>query len=452
MSTTDQPIHLTPEEMATQAAAVLHANDLGGWTKAAPRLYPHQWSWDSAFIAIGLAHLDTRRAAQELRVLFAAQWATGMVPHIVFNPAASGYFPDPARWGITTAPTAPAGVETSGMCQPPVHAIAAHAIWETAQQRGGAEAAAATAFLREIYPRLLAWHRYLATDRDPEQSGLVTIYHPWESGADNSPAWDDALAAITVGDLPPYERQDLKHADPSMRPTMAEYDRYLWIVEIMRRGRYDEATTYRTNPFLVKAVWFSAIFVAANDALLEIAAIIDAPDADRALITEWRDRGLHGLDEQWDPALNLCLDYDLRSASPVRVQVMGGFAPLIAGHLTPERRAAILTTLDSPAWLGHPRLRWPVPPSTSPDDPAFDSRRYWRGPTWPVMNWLFWWALQRADATEQATALRQASLDQLSGGGFGEYYEPFTGEPLGSLDQSWTAAMALDWLYALLSK
>jgi hypothetical protein len=31
-------------------------------------------------------------------------------------------------------------------------------------------------------------------------------------------------------------------------------------------------------------------------------------------------------------------------------------------------------------------------------------------------------------------------------GGFAEYYEPFTGEPIGSLAQSWTAAVALDWM------
>jgi hypothetical protein len=42
--------------------------------------------------------------------------------------------------------------------------------------------------------------------------------------------------------------------------------------------------------------------------------------------------------------------------------------------------------------------------------------------------------------------LRQASLEQLADGRFGEYYEPFSGEPLGSDDQSWTAAVALDWL------
>ena len=176
-------------DIGWRAAEVLRRNDLGIWTKPAPHLYPHQWSWDSAFIAIGLAHLDGRRAARELQTLFDAQWATGKVPHIVFNPDAPplGYFPGAERWNCNAiTPHAPAA-HTSGLCQPPVHAIAARRIWEVAQYEGGKEAAFARAFLDDIYPSLLAWHRYLATDRDPEESGLVTIYHPWESGTDNSP-------------------------------------------------------------------------------------------------------------------------------------------------------------------------------------------------------------------------------------------------------------------------
>ena len=82
------------------AVAVLRANDLGGRTRPAPRLYPHQWSWDSALIAIGLAYVDPGRALRELETLFAARWADGRVPHIVYNPAAppDTYFPDAGRW------------------------------------------------------------------------------------------------------------------------------------------------------------------------------------------------------------------------------------------------------------------------------------------------------------------------------------------------------------------
>jgi glucosylglycerate hydrolase len=46
----------------------------------------------------------------------------------------------------------------------------------------------------------------------------------------------------------------------------------------------------------------------------------------------------------------------------------------------------------------------------------------------------------------RAEVLRREALDQLGEKGFAEYFEPFTGEPLGSDDQSWTAAVALDWL------
>ncbi len=60
----------TESWVAVRARQVLRQNDMGDWTRAAPNLYPHQWSWDSAFIAIGLAHFDTRRAARELLALF----------------------------------------------------------------------------------------------------------------------------------------------------------------------------------------------------------------------------------------------------------------------------------------------------------------------------------------------------------------------------------------------
>ncbi len=104
--------------------------------------------------------------------------------------------------------------------------------------------------------------------------------------------------------------------------------------------------------------------------------------------------------------------------------------------------------MNSPSvsFLGHPRLRWPLPPSTSPEDPVFHPRSYWRGPAWPVINWLLWWSLQRTGELERAERLRRTALAQLSDGGFGEYFEPFTGRSLGSANQSWTAAVAIDWL------
>ncbi|MEV5904010.1 hypothetical protein AB0L81_29490, partial [Streptomyces sp. NPDC052127] len=52
-----------------RAASVLAGNWTGTSTVPSPGLYPHQWSWDSAFIAIGLRHVSPRRAQTELETL-----------------------------------------------------------------------------------------------------------------------------------------------------------------------------------------------------------------------------------------------------------------------------------------------------------------------------------------------------------------------------------------------
>ena len=54
--------------------------------------------------------------------------------------------------------------------------------------------------------------------------------------------------------------------------------------------------------------------------------------------------------------------------------------------------------------------------------------------------------LQRRGETALTGPLREASIAELGDGALAEYYEPLTGAPLGSLDQSWTAAAALDLL------
>jgi hypothetical protein len=432
--------------MRTAALAVLRKNDLGGWTKPAPRLYPHQWSWDSAFIAIGLAHVDLDRALRELETLFSAQWSDGRVPHIVFNPRAEDYFPGPEWWAsAATNAAAPRQVATSGLIQPPVHALALLSIFQLAQAQ---RADAIVGRVAELYPRVLAWHRYLAAHRDPAGKGLLVIYHPWESGTDNSPRWDAALARIEVGELPAYQRHDLKHvADPSERPTQSEYDRYLWLVEELKRAGYDDAVIQRQHAFQIRDVLMSAIFAAACAALRDVCRLVGSDSAVDEL-SPYVDRFSRGVRSTWDDGLCLALDFDERVGQTVAVETCAGLAPILLPDVDAELLDSVVERLSGPGFAGAPGLAHWVVPSTVPGSPGFHPRAYWRGPAWPVFNWLVWWGLRQHGRHDLAARLRRANLDLLArpASQFAEYYEPYTAEPLGSVEQSWTAAVALDWL------
>jgi glucosylglycerate hydrolase len=433
--------------MAARAAHVLGLNSDGDIVKPARDLYPHQWSWDTAFIAIGLSALDVDLAWRNLDALFTGQWRNGMVPHIVFDPDAVGYFPGPERWASAEVSTdAPATPLTSGICQPPVHAIAALRTVRAAAQGDASTASSGLRWAKSFFPKLLSWHRFLVRERTEASTGLVRILHGWESGMDNSPRFDGPYSRVHPGpELPPYERRDLKFvADSAQRPTNREYDKYLWLVEEAKQAGYDQHVLSGSSSFNVGDVFFTALFAAANDDLAELAALVGAPE--EAEVRDYAERARAAVAARTGPS-GLATDIDLRTGEDLGTGTIAGFAPLIAGRLPGQDLDRLITLLQGPCWAGHPGLRWALPPSTSPCSPHFSSRSYWRGPVWPVTNWLLTWALERAGAEQAAADLRRSALKQVvEAGGLAEYYEPYTGEVLGAANHSWTAAVVVDWL------
>src|SRR5215468_2836976 len=434
--------------LAARAAYILRDNSTGLITRAAPTLYPHQWSWDAAFNAIGLATVDRPRARRELDSLFAAQWRNGMVPHIVFDPVANGYWPGPGQWqSARYSEEAPARPATSGICDPPVHAIAVDRILAAAASAGGREYELTQGWAAHLYPKLLAWHRFLARDRADKATGLITLFHGWESGTDNSPRWDVPYANVVVGaDLPAYIRRDKSHVtSAAQRPTDGEYDRYLWLIEEAKQAGFDAGVLREYGSFQVGDALFTAIFAAASDLLARLAEQLRKTD-DAYELRDCAAQARAAVFCHVDEASGLAVDVDLRTGSWLRTETIAGFAPLIAGRMPLYMRQRLISLLTGPRWAGHPGLRWALPPSTSPYAPEFDPECYWRGPVWPVFTWLLTWALRRSGETAVAARLRSASLEQLSDATLAEYYHPMTGAPLGSFNQSWTAAAALDWL------
>jgi alpha,alpha-trehalase len=416
-------------DLRAHAIEVLRKNDRGGYSVPTDGLYPFQWNWDAGFAAMGYACFDEARAWSELRSLLRGQWDDGMVPHIVFHEDDSRYFPGPEVWGVERTPC------TSGITQPPILAVAVQRIRARAKDRAMADAAA-----RELFPKLLDYHRWYHTARDPDGTGLVSTYHPWETGMDNSPAWDRPLARVPVDDLPPYERRDTGHVDASQRPRQAEYDRYLTLVHRFRARGYAPEALYAESPFRVADLAVNAILLRADRELAALARDLGINEG-RAELEEWEQRGAAGLERLWSERAGGYRSLDQRTGEALEVATSAGFLPLFAGGLANARARHLIETLE--AWGGRGRH---LVPSTDPAAPEFEPRRYWRGPVWLILNWMIADGLGRIGATDLADRIRKDSRALVEKSGFFEYFDPQNGEGCGGGAFTWSAAVALFWL------
>jgi glycogen debranching enzyme len=427
-------------QLMREAVAVLDGNWMGHATRASARLYPHQWSWDSACIAIGYAARDQARARAELRWLFAGQWADGLLPHIRFAEDAR-YFPGPEFWLTEISSKAPERPRTSGIVQPPVHATAVWTVYRRAE-----DPAEAREFLAELFPQLVAWHEYLYRERVRDGDGLVEIWHPWESGMDNSPLWDAALARIAPPSeaIPDYKRVDVEFVDPAERPTNADYDRYAYLVKLYRDWHYDPARIREGCPFVVQDVLFNSLLVRSNRDLARIARQLGD---DPAPFEAWADATTAGLESKlWREEDGLYLNYDVRAGTHIPAQTGASFSPLFAGVPSAERGRRMLERL--PAFEVAVDGVGRAVTSVSPDDDEFDPNLYWRGPVWPMINWVVLAGLRRYGFNDEAEEIRDGVLELARREGFWEHYNGITGRGQGTDELSWTAALVLDLLDA----
>jgi glycogen debranching enzyme len=413
-------------ENAEQARRILRANDRGGYAVPTARLYPFQWNWDSAFVAMGWACFDEARAWQEVLSLLKGQWEDGLVPQIVFHAPSDDYFPGPDVWGIARTPS------TSGITQPPVLATAVRVMLDAAKDRALAERMAAS-----IYPRLLLNHGWWQAARDPAGTGLVATLHPWETGMDNSPAWDAALARVPTETTTVIRRRDTDHVDASARPRGEEYQRFIHLVDTFRDAGWDPARMLAVSPFRVADIGTNAILLRAERDLLALAARFGTNN-DEAAIGARITLKESALPRLWNDALGGFTSFDLIADSPIPVATSAGFLPLFAHRATAAQIAAMTARIEHWATLTPHMV-----PSTDPAHPSFEPLRYWRGPIWVVVNWMIAEGCDWAGHSALAERIRRDTVGLIATAGFSEYFDPTDGHGVGGADFSWTAAIYL---------
>lgn len=414
-----------------RARDILRTNDRGGYTVPTDRLYPFQWNWDSAFVSMGFAHYDVLRAYRELERLTEGQWADGMIPHIIFHEPSDTYFPGPNVWRTNQKKP------TSGISQPPVFGMALKRVHDVANAQGIPDALARTL---PLYEAALRWHRWWYAARDPDATGLVALLHPWESGSDNSPAWDVAMARIPTTTHTEVVRKDLGHVDADMRPREEDYRRFIHLVDAYSACSWNPVAQWEAAPFKIADVQTTAILVRSGEALEQLASLLGREnEADEIAAMNARSRT--ALLSQWRPELRRFVSRDLSSGQDVQAPTQAGFIPLLALNLNQNMLDAACSEMK----LWSEGLVVPFP-SAPRNFPGFEAKRYWRGPVWAVINWLLIDGLRRNGRAEMAEDLRKSTIRVIETSGFAEYFDPLTGEGCGGHEFSWTAAAYMELL------
>lgn len=129
------------------------------------------WGWDSWKHAVALARFAPELAKDQIRTMFDYQTPEGMIIDCIYSDAAENNTRD---------------------SKPP---LAVWAVDEIYQSTGD------TAFVKEMYPRLLSYYKWWFKYRDHDQNGICEFgacdgtleAAAWESGMDNAIRFDDAV-------------------------------------------------------------------------------------------------------------------------------------------------------------------------------------------------------------------------------------------------------------------
>jgi glycogen debranching enzyme len=323
--------------------------------------YVGVWQWDAFFHALAYRHVEKHLAHDQIRIVLDHQREDGMIPDAIHDEGTVTRLDHPIVADVT---------------KPPLIAWAAYKLYEHDGDRE---------FLDEIYEPIVRWNNWWFEHNDVDGNGLCEYQHPYSSGLDDSPLWDDGM---------PVEAPDLNTYLYLQQESLARIARVI--------GKQEDVE-----------LWQGRAEVMAQR-LVEVA---------------------------WDAESGFF--WARRNGSSVNVRTPFSLFPLITGQMPPEitdRLVAHLTD-EREFWT-----RYPVP-TVAMDDPKYTPGKMWRGPTWVNVNYLLIEGLQRSGYEDLARELRRRTLDLInSRDDIYEYYDPVTGEnpPTAASMFGWSSAVFID--------
>jgi len=407
------------------AKEVLKNNRRSGYTLPTNNeLYPAQWNWDSAFIALGYSYYNLEYAIVELEKLISGQWDDGMIPHILFHDNDESYFPNHKTWDCGNK------IPSSGITQPPIIATIIKKIVDQNKLNQSQLKRVET-----IIKKLKKYLDWFFNYRDTNKIGLVSIIHPWESGLDNSPIWDSSLDKVKIEKNLKYERRDLNVSRSSNRPLKKDYDGYITLLNQFKKDKYNPSKIVNDSMFNVIDIGFNSILIRATKDLVEVAKKFNLDFSD---LKNKISKSEESLIKFYKDEEHSFFSYDFKNHNLIKVDAISNYFVLFANLQNEDINNKIINKLKEYNSQNEYFFT-----TVNPKDKTFEETRYWRGPVWINSNWIVYQGLLDKDKNF-SNLIKNKTLELLENKKFHEYYNYKTGECLGANNFSWSAALYLD--------
>ncbi len=248
----------------------------------------------------------------------------------------------------------------------------------------------------------------LNTRKRDSKTGLIYLCHPWETGIDNSPRWDNDIEGDFV-----VEKWNKKKRD---------------LIQFIDFS--DSDSPKFNSAFPVISVGFNAL-IAFN--ILEFGKAYGTNKfSNEAIeIVEALDTCFNSKLETWvDPVIKNI------NGNSNKIKVLDA---LLTGLVSNNHLDLIYEQLVNHKAFGGEF----GPPSVHREEISFNPNEYWRGSTWPQMTYLFWLMAKKHGWNEISDNLAEALLKGALKSGFAEHWNSDTGEGLGAIPQSWAGLVLL---------
>ena len=333
------------------------------------------WSWDSWKQAVALVRFNPELAKSNLYSMFQYQNKMGMVADCVYFDAKEN------NWRNTKAP------------------LATWAVLEIYKKTKDID------FVREMYPKLVKYHKWWYQYRDNDQNGLCEygstdgslIASKWESGMDNAVRFDDSK--------------------------MLKNNEHGWSMD-------------------QESVDLNAYLFAEKEYLAELAGLIENKEDENRYKTESKNLKERIAIDFWDAKTGFFYDRAIGTGELLTVQQgPEGWIPLYTKIATATQTNAVQKILCDTT-----KFATKVPfPTLVADHAKFNPLEgYWRGPVWLDQAYFGIKALKNYGFKREADKLTQKLLHNTEGllqdAPIRENYHPITGKGLNAKHFSWSAA------------